>query len=278
MNTLSVIGLGSMGSAVAGRLVRGGAQVLTSLVGRSPESCARAKAENITEASDEDILGSDYILSIVPPAEAYAVAQYWANKIAPSHLKPVYIDCNAISSELTLKIAEIFKSIGVRYIDAGIIGGPGTHHTAGPNVYFSGEEPSDIEKIKQYGLQVLTANGPIGAASALKMTYAGLNKGIVGLAAAMILQASQHGSAKALLSELEHSQPQLLALFKKSLPQMYSKAWRWEFEMQQIAEFSKDNAHIASLYESMGGFYAELGIDWTKSKALSTLIDDFFKA
>jgi hypothetical protein len=48
--------------------------------------------------------------------------------------------------------------------------------------------------------------------------------------------------------------------------------------MQQIAEFSKDNAHIASLYESMGGFYAELGIDWTKSKALSSLIDDFFKA
>ena len=51
--------------------------------------------------------------------------------------------------------------------------------------------------------------GPIGAASAMKMSYAGITKGFTALGAAMMLAASRAGTAEALKAELSASQPAL---------------------------------------------------------------------
>src|SRR4029077_12709008 len=90
---VAVIAPGMMGAAVGGRLVENGLKVLTSLKGRSAETAGRAKAMGMVDASDKEIAASDFILSILPPGDAVALAQRFAPALTASNSKPVYVDC-----------------------------------------------------------------------------------------------------------------------------------------------------------------------------------------
>ena len=106
MNPLvAVIAPGMMGAAVGKRLTDHGLKVLTSLQGRSAETSARAKAAGMVAASDEEIAATDFILSILPPGDAVALAQRFAGTLTASNSKPVYVDCNAVSPRTVERIA-----------------------------------------------------------------------------------------------------------------------------------------------------------------------------
>ena len=60
-------------------------------------------------------------------------------------------------------------------------------------------------------------NGPIGAASAMKMSYAGITKGFTALGSMMMLAAARGGVAEGLRAELERSQPALLPWLQRLL-------------------------------------------------------------
>ena len=77
---VTVIAPGMMGSAVAGRLTANGVLVRTSLTGRSDATVARARAAGMTDATDTELVDADFILSIVPPGEALALAE----RLAPT--------------------------------------------------------------------------------------------------------------------------------------------------------------------------------------------------
>ena len=94
---VAVIAPGMMGAAVGGRLVENGLKVLTSLTGRSAETATRAKTYGLTAASDEEIAAADFILSILPPGDAVALAQRFAPALKASNSKPVFVECNAVS-------------------------------------------------------------------------------------------------------------------------------------------------------------------------------------
>ncbi|WP_246685577.1 NAD(P)-binding domain-containing protein [Methylobacterium sp. WL103] len=80
MQTIAVVAPGAMGSAVARRLAENGVRVLTSLTRRSAATRARAEDAGMTHAEDAEIVAADLILSIVPPADAAALAA----RLAPS--------------------------------------------------------------------------------------------------------------------------------------------------------------------------------------------------
>src|SRR5262245_60839252 len=102
---VAVIAPGMMGAAVGKRLVDHGLKVLTSLQGRSGETRERAKAAGMVAASDEEIAATDFILSILPPGDAVALAQRFAGALTASNSKPVYVDCNAVSPRTVERIA-----------------------------------------------------------------------------------------------------------------------------------------------------------------------------
>ena len=77
---LAVLAPGAMGGAVGGRLVEHGASVLTALAGRSAATRGRAQAAGMVDADDDRIAAADIILSILPPAEAAALAE----RLAPA--------------------------------------------------------------------------------------------------------------------------------------------------------------------------------------------------
>ena len=73
--TVAIIAPGNMGAAVGGRLTQNKVNVLTSLAGRSQASANRAKAAGMTAVADAQLTESDFLLSIVPPGDALALAQ-----------------------------------------------------------------------------------------------------------------------------------------------------------------------------------------------------------
>ena len=102
---VAVIAPGMMGAGVGKRLTDSGVKVLTSLTGRSAETLERASAAGMTHASDEEIAASDFILSILPPGDAVALAQRFVPSLAASNAKPIYVDCNAVSPPTTVRVA-----------------------------------------------------------------------------------------------------------------------------------------------------------------------------
>jgi hypothetical protein len=89
------------------------------------------------------------------------------------------------------------------------------------------------------------------------MSYGGLTKGLTALGAAVALTATRAGVAEALHAELAASQPHLLAWLSRSMPGMYSKAYRWVAEMEEVAEFVGPGPQqeifwgIADLFENL---------------------------
>ncbi len=102
----------------------------------------------------------------------------------------------------------------------------------------------------------------MSAASALKMSYAGITKGTQAIGAAMMLAATRAGSADALFAELQSSQKELFPWFKRSLSQMPPKAYRWVAEMQEIAGFVGDDPAARELYEGAAHFYETFAEDF----------------
>ena len=272
---VAVIAPGMMGAAVGRRLVDNGLKVLTSLKGRSQETVARAKAAGMAAASDEEIAYADFILSILPPGDALPLAERFAPALKASNSKPVYVDCNAINPATVEKVAAAIAPTGCAFVDAGIIGPPPKGHDAGPRLYASGTEAARSASLRQYGLDVRVLEGPLSAASALKMSYAGINKGTQAIGAAMMLAAMRAGSADALYDELSFSQKEMLAQFKQQLPKMPAKAYRWIAEMQEIAGFVGDDPAARALYEGAARFYQQMAEDFSGEQTAAAALEEF---
>ena len=138
---IAMIAPGAMGAAVGKRLADNGLKVLTSLAGRSAETAARAKAAGMADASDKEIAAADFILSILPPGDALALAERFAPALQASNAKPVYVDCNAINPATVERVAAAIAPTECPFVDAGIIGSPPTPSWADagqPRFYASG--------------------------------------------------------------------------------------------------------------------------------------------
>jgi putative dehydrogenase len=267
---VAVIAPGAMGAAVGKRLADNGLKVLTVLKGRSPDTQARAKSAGMTSASDDEIARSDFILSILPPGDALSLAQHFVPVLTASNAKPVYVDCNAINPNTVEKVAAAIAPTGCAFADSGIIGQPPKPGDAGPRFYASGPAAQRFAGLRDYGLDIRVLNGAVSAASALKMSYAGITKGTQAIGAAMMLAATRAGNADDLFAELNGSQKEMLAWFKRSLSMMPPKAYRWIAEMQEIAGFVGDDPAAHELYQGAAHFYQAIAEDFESGKKKDT--------
>ena len=110
-----------MGCSIGERLRRHGARVLTSLAGRSAATVERATRAGLIDADDDAIAAADFILSIVPPKDAMAIAQRFQGTLRRSSKKAVYIDCNAVSVETVAAIEPVVTASGGRFVDGSIV-------------------------------------------------------------------------------------------------------------------------------------------------------------
>ena len=263
---VAIIAPGAMGAAVGKRLADNGVKVLTSLAGRSQETVARAKAAGMAAANDNEIAAADFILSILPPGDALSLAERFVPALKASNAKPVYADCNAINPATVERVAAAIAPTECPFVDAGIIGAPPKPGDAGPRFYASGAAAPRFSTLRDYGLDVRVLDGAMSAASALKMSYAGITKGTQAIGAAMMLAAARAGSADALFAELQSSQKELFPWLKRQLTLMPPKAYRWVAEMQEIAGFVGDDPAAHDLYEGAAHFYERFAEDFEQDK------------
>jgi len=275
--TVAIIAQGAMGAGIGGRLTERGLRVVTSLAGRSETSAQRAAAAGMVPVSDQEAARADYFLSIVPPSDALSLAEKMAALIAPNNKKPIYVDCNAVSPPTKIKIGSAVMKAGSPFVDVAILGLPPRPGADGPAMIASGPECGQFLPLGEFGLKIRTIDGPVGAASALKMSYAGITKGITAVGSMMLLAAMRAGIEKELRAELERSHPAFVANFKRAVPDMFGKAYRFVGEMEEIADFVGEDAAAKSMYLAFADFYARIAEDFDGEKeevgALAKFLD-----
>jgi len=258
---VSILSQGTMGAGIARRLTENGVEVRTSLAGRSAGSARRAAAAGMVDANEAQLAEADFFLSIVPPGDALALVERMTPAISAANRKPICVDCNAVNTETAGRIDAAVVKTGAPFVDGGIIGGPPQTGDAGPRLYVAGPNADRVLRLRDFGLDVRVLSGPPDAASALKMSYAGITKGFTALGSIMLLAATRAGTAADLYAELADSQKALLGWLNSSVPRMYDKAYRWVAEMEEISGFVGKELSDSEVHAAFAKFYDRMARD-----------------
>lgn len=215
-----IVGLlhpGEMGAAVGRCLQSNRHEVLWASAGRSEET--RKRAETFRDVGTVEALAqrAELILSICPPHAALDVAR------SVEGFDGVYVDANAISPMRAQEVAAIHP----RFVDGGIVGGPPDE--PGTTLYLSGSGAASIAV-----LFVGSNLEPrvVADASAIKMAYAAWSKG----SAAMLLAIRDVALHFGVEDEWELAAPELAKRLPQAEHAAATKGWRWEGEMEEIAD------------------------------------------
>jgi len=269
---IGILHPGAMGSGVAACLRSAGHSVLWASKGRSEATRKRATEHGIEEVGSLDDLfaRAETVLSICPPANARELA----HAAIEADFQGVYVDCNAISPSSARAIAGACSAAGLRFVDAGIIGPP--PKTAGSTrLYLAGEEASSVGRLCEGGpLDAVVLDGPVGAASALKMAYAAWTKGSAALLLAIRALAVREGVEEALLHEWDLSAGELGRISTASRFTA-PKAWRFVAEMDEVAQTFARAGLPAGFHESAARIYERMAAfkDSGKPVELEEILD-----
>ena len=244
VRTVAVVGTGDMGSAVGGALARAGYRVVTAGAGRSDLSRRLADEAGIEDVGTLDavVREAQLVLSIVPPAAATTFAAEAVGAMRVAGTRPAFADCNAVAPETVRAIARAIEPTGAPFVDVGIVGrGPGVGRER-TRFYVSGKARSAVLALGVPEIELIDLGEDVGTASAMKMAYSALNKGIDALLAAVLLAAERLGVRETLMTELQFSQTEALERMQARVPFLGATAKRFAPEM----------AEIARTYESVG--------------------------
>ena len=232
MATVGLLHPGEMGAAVGGCLVSVGHEVLWDPAGRSRATTGRALAAELTGVAFARLVAkSSVIFSICPPHAALDVAR----QVAAAGYTGCYVDANAISVATAEQVAAIVTAAGAAYVDGGIIGQPPevAGHT---RLYLSGPRADEVRVLfNRSRLDARVAEGPLYAASTVKMAYAAWTKGSSALLLAARALARAGGVERTLLAEWSLSQKALGQQSEGAAGAAAAKGWRWVAEMEEIA-------------------------------------------
>ena len=254
--TVGLLHPGEMGTAVGASVVGGGARVRWASEGRSPGTRARALEIGLEDAGTLAALvpASRVILSVVPPHGGLALAR----AVAALGFDGLYVDANAVAPDTARQIGRIVEEAGARFVDGGIIG-PATRKPGAARIYLSGPSATEVAPLFSAGpVEAIVLDGPAGAASALKMAFAGWNKGSQALLAAIRALAVAEGVESALLAEWKISMPELPARSERAIRDNARKAWRFVGEMDEIARTLGGAGLPAGFHEAAGEIYRRL--------------------
>jgi len=226
--TVGLLHPGEMGSAVGATLASRGETVIWASAGRSAATAERAQIAGLEDVGSVEELcrRSDVIISVCPPHAAAEVAE------AAQGFPGIYVDANAVSPATARSIEEL---VG-RCVDGGIIGPPPAEQGT-TRLYLSGREAGLVADLfAETTVDARVVSAEVGAASAVKMAFAGWTKGSAALLLAIRALARVEGVEETLLDEWRLSLPQLEDRSVAAARSAQKKGWRWIGEMEEIAQ------------------------------------------
>jgi 3-hydroxyisobutyrate dehydrogenase-like beta-hydroxyacid dehydrogenase len=233
---IGILSIGEMGYHWAKILTARGVEVLTYAEDRSETT--RKRAENVgvkcVASMATLVKDADLIVSIVVPSAAKRVATQVAKAAAKSERgNLLYLDANAISPMTADQIGKVLEPSGVSFVDGCIIGSA-TKMDKGAVVYVSGPQAATLQALQSYGFSVKVLGPRIAQASAFKVVYAGLTKGLQGLFVELLMGARKFGLLDEILKRYEESFPGLLDKVTSSIVGLRIHAGRRAEEMDEL--------------------------------------------
>ena len=236
VKTVAIMSPGDMGHAVGQVLSESGIDVITCTDGRSQRTKNLAEMAGLRQVAtlEDMVIQADLVLSIMVPSKAMSFVREISPHFESSKTPTYFADCNAVSPQSALAMAEVINQAGGKFIDGGIIG---TAPTKGdtPRFYVSGPDASVVMELDGRGIIVKAIGNKVGQASGIKMCYAALTKGTNTLHVALLTAASRMGLTDDLRKEFEFSQKSHLAAMEKGISRLPANAHRWIGEMEEIA-------------------------------------------
>jgi 3-hydroxyisobutyrate dehydrogenase-like beta-hydroxyacid dehydrogenase len=257
-----VVGLlnpGEMGAALGAVLRAGGEAVLWASAGRSMASMRRAEQAGLEDVGDVEHLcrRCQVLISVCPPHAAVDVARTAAG------FSGIYLDANAISPATVRRVAGLHG----RFVDGGIVGPP-PRQRGTTRLYLSGAEAEQLAGLfAGTEIDARVVSEVPGAASAVKMAYAGWTKGSAALLLVARALARSAGVEAVLLEEWRMSQPDLEADSVTAASSALAKGWRWVGEMNEIG----DSMTAANLPD---GFHRAAAEVYRRTSGGSETMDD----
>lgn len=275
-SAVGVLHPGQMGATFAAALVKGDRTVYWASSGRSKETLNRATEARLNDAGTLKALCSScqFVFSICPPDQATALAE----QVVDSGFNGTYVDCNAVSPSTAHRVSDIITQAGGRCVDGGIIGPPAIR-AGTTRLYLSGESAVEVAALfENTVVDARVIGAETGAASALKMAYAGWTKGSMALLMTQYALARKEGVESALLEEWLLSQAGLEEKLRNSCASTAPKAWRFEGEMKEIAD-TLEQAGLprawfdaaAETYQRLSSFKNKTDID--QQAVINTLVN-----
>ena len=233
---IGIMSIGEMGFHWAKLLKARGAEVLT--YDRDRGEVSRKRRENAGVKSLDSMIDlvreSDLIVSIVVPSAATRVAAKVAEAVKESQRHDLlFLDANAISPMTADEIAKILKPAGVNFVDGCIIGAA-ARMGKGTIVYVSGAEASRLQELEAVGIPIKVLGPNTNQASAFKVVYAGLTKGLQGLFCELFMGARRFGLLDEIRAQYEESFPGLIDKVSGSIVGLQIHAGRRAEEMDEL--------------------------------------------
>ncbi|HKT00370.1 MAG TPA: DUF1932 domain-containing protein [Rugosimonospora sp.] len=254
MVTIGLHGAGHMGAGLGWDLRSGGAEVVTTLAGRSPRTARlAAEAGLITLPNLDDVVRAAAVILVVTPPDAARPAAADLRAAADrTGAVPLVADLNAVSPSTVDNLAEVLSPLD--FVDGSISGPPPTVRP-GARLYLSGAGARRVAELPWQGVRPIVLPGGIGKASALKMCTASVYKGTVGLYAQALRTAYTHGLLADVVADLDAAGHAGMAA---AVAVATTKAGRYVPEMREIAATQHAAGLTGLLFEAFAEVYAGL--------------------
>jgi 3-hydroxyisobutyrate dehydrogenase-like beta-hydroxyacid dehydrogenase len=233
---IGLMSIGEMGFHWAKLLKAHGLEVLTYDKDRAEVSRKRGENAGVKSvASMSDLVSeAELIVSIVVPSAAIDVAKKVAEAVKTARRKDlIFLDANAISPMTAEEIGKNLEPAGVNFIDGCIIGSA-ARMGKGTIVYVSGPEANRMQALEKFNIPVKVLGASTNQASAFKVVYAGLTKGLQGLFCELLMGARRFGLLGEIRAQYDESFPGLLEKVSSSIVGLNIHAARRAEEMDEL--------------------------------------------
>jgi len=233
---IAIMSIGEMGFHWAKLLKGHGVDVLTYDKDRGEVSRKRGENAGVKSVgSMADLVNqADLIVSIVVPSAAIDVARKIAEAVKTAGRKDlIFVDANAISPMTAEEIAKNLQPAGVSFVDGCIIGSA-ARMGKGTIVYVSGPEAKRMQILEKFNIPVKVLGASTSQASAFKVVYAGLTKGLQGLFCELLMGARRFGLLQEIRAQYDESFPGLLDKVSSSIVGLRIHAGRRAEEMDEL--------------------------------------------
>lgn len=236
LQKIGIMSIGEMGFHWAKLLKSHGVEVLTYDKDRGEVSRKRgenAGAKSVASMA-ELVQTAELIVSIVVPSAATRVAAKVAEATAQTGRKDLlFLDANAISPMTADEIAKTLAPAKVNFVDGCIIGSA-ARMGKGTIVYVSGPEAARMQALESFNIPIKILGPNTNQASAFKVVYAGLTKGLQGLFCELFMGARRFGLLDEVRAQYEESFPGLLDKVSSSIVGLRIHAGRRAEEMDEL--------------------------------------------